>query len=120
MSASNSIQRYQSNARLSRIVVHNGVVYLAGATATDRSGDAGAQTADILAKIDEYLESVGSNKSRLLSVQIWLQDIERDFAPMNAAWEAWVAVDAVPTRATCEAKLAASDIRVEIIATAAL
>jgi enamine deaminase RidA (YjgF/YER057c/UK114 family) len=39
---------------------------------------------------------------------------------MNAAWEAWIPHDAVPTRATCEAKLAAPDIRVEIIVTAAL
>jgi enamine deaminase RidA (YjgF/YER057c/UK114 family) len=115
-----TIQRFQSNARLSRIVVHNGVVYLAGTTASDRSGDAEAQTRDILNKLDEYLATVGSSKTRLLSAQIWLQDIDRDFAGMNAAWEAWIPHDAVPTRATCEAKLAAPDIRVEIIVTAAL
>ena len=114
------IQRYDSNARLSRIVVHNSVVYVAGVTATDRSGDAQAQTADILAKIDGYLASVGTNKSRLLSVQIWLQNIERDFTGLNAAWAAWIPADAMPTRATCEAKLAAPDLRVEIIVTAAL
>lgn len=115
-----AIHRYQSNARLSRIVVHNDVVHLAGTTAGDRTGDAEAQTRDILAKIDEYLASVGSSKSRLLTAQVWLQDIDRDFAGMNAAWEAWVDREAVPTRATCEARLAASDIRVEIIVTAAL
>ncbi|MGJ7562961.1 RidA family protein [Variovorax sp. GB1R11] len=114
------IQRHDSNARLSRIVVHNSVVYVAGVTANDRSGDAQAQTADILAKIDGYLASVGTNKSRLLSVQIWLQDIDRDFAGLNAAWAAWIPSDAMPTRATCEARLAAPDLRVEIIVTAAL
>ncbi|KLN55999.1 RidA family protein [Variovorax paradoxus] len=114
------IQRYDSNARLSRIVVHNSVAYLAGVTANDRSGDAQAQAADILAKIDGYLASVGTNKSRLLSVQIWLQDIDRDFVDLNAAWAAWIPADAMPTRATCEARLAAPDLRVEIIATAAL
>ena len=36
-----------------------------------------------------------------------LNDIDRDFAVLNAAWEAWVPADAVPARATCEAKLAA-------------
>lgn len=116
----NDIQRHDSNARLSRIVVHNSVVYVAGVTATDRSGDAQTQTADILAKIDGYLGSVGTNKSRLLSVQIWLQDIDRDFAGLNAAWAAWIPTDAMPTRATCQAKLAAPDLRVEIIVTAAL
>jgi enamine deaminase RidA (YjgF/YER057c/UK114 family) len=53
-------------------------------------------------------------------VQIWVADMERDFAPMNAAWEAWVPRDATPARATCQAALAAPDIRVEIIVTAAL
>ena len=114
------IQRYESNARLSRIVVHNSVVYVAGVTANDRSGDAQAQAADILAKIDGYLATVGTNKSRLLTVQIWLQDIDRDFAGLNAAWAAWAPVDAMPTRATCEARLAAPDLRVEIIVMAAL
>jgi enamine deaminase RidA (YjgF/YER057c/UK114 family) len=114
------IQRYESNARLSRVVVHNQVVYVAGVTATDRNGDAQAQTADILAKIDGYLASVGTYKRRLLSVQIWVQDIERDFAGLNAAWAAWVPADAMPTRATCQAQLAAPDLRVEIIVTAAL
>ena len=114
------IQRHDSNARLSRVVVHNGIVYVSGVTADDRSGDAQAQAADVLAKIDGYLASVGASKSRLLSVQIWLQDIERDFAGLNAAWAAWIPSDAMPTRATCEAKLAAPDIRVEIIVTAAL
>lgn len=114
-----NIQRYQSNQRLSRVVVHNGTVYLAGVTASDRSGDIGAQTADVLAKIDDYLASVGSNRSRLLSVQIWLRDIARDFAGMNEAWGAWVPQDAVPARATCEAKLASPELLVEIIVTAA-
>jgi enamine deaminase RidA (YjgF/YER057c/UK114 family) len=114
------IQRFQSNARLSRVVVHNSVVYVAGVTATDCSGDAKAQASEVLSKIDGYLESVGTDKSRLLTAQIWLQDIQRDFAGLNAAWEKWVAPGAIPTRATCEAKLASPDIRVEIIVTAAL
>jgi enamine deaminase RidA (YjgF/YER057c/UK114 family) len=114
------IQRYQSNARLSRLVVHNSIVYVAGVTATDCSGDAQAQTADILAKVDGYLASVGTNKSRLLSAQIWLQDIQRDFAGLNAAWEKWIPPGAAPARATCEARLALPEFRVEIVVTAAL
>jgi enamine deaminase RidA (YjgF/YER057c/UK114 family) len=115
-----TIRRFQSNARLSRIVVYQGVAYVAGTTAADRSGDVLAQTRDVLGQIDGYLASVGTDKSRLLSVQIWLKDIDRDFAGMNAAWAEWIPADAVPTRATCEAKLAAADILVEIIVTAAV
>lgn len=65
---SNDIQRIDSNERLSRIVVHGGVVYVAGVTAGDISGDIGAQTRDVLAKIDGYLQQAGTSKSRLLTV----------------------------------------------------
>lgn len=114
------IQRYESTPRLSRVVVHNGVVYLAGITSAVRDGDITVQTQSVLDTIDARLASVGSNKEKILSAQIWLKEIDRDFAGLNAAWEAWVPADAVPTRATCEAKLAAPELLVEIIVTAAL
>lgn len=114
------IQRFQSTRRLSRVVVHGNTVYVAGVTASNTEGDIGAQTADVLAKIDQYLASVGSSRARLLQVQIWLKDIERDFAGMNAVWESWIPEDSVPTRATCEAKLASPKLLVEIIVTAAV
>lgn len=113
------IQRFQSTRRLSRLVVHNNTVYVAGVTSSKADGDIGVQTADVLEKIDGYLASVGSGRDKLLSVQIWLKDIERDFAGMNAVWESWVPEGAVPTRATCEARLASPALLVEIIVTAA-
>jgi enamine deaminase RidA (YjgF/YER057c/UK114 family) len=115
-----SIQRFQSTRRLSRVVVHNGTVYLAGVVARDTAGDIGVQTADVLAQIDQYLASVGSARDKLLSAQVWLKDIEADFAGMNAAWESWIPEQAAPARATCEARLATPALRVEIIVTAAL
>ena len=117
---SNDIQRIDSNERLSRIVVHGGVVYVAGVTAGDISGDIEAQTRDVLAKIDGYLQQAGTNKSRLLTVQIWLKDIDKDFNGMNKVWGEWADKAAMPTRATCEAKLARSELLVEIIVSAAL
>lgn len=114
------IQRYESTPRLSRAVVHNGVVHLAGITSSVRDGDITVQTKSVLDTIDARLASVGSSKEKILSAQIWLKDIDRDFAGLNAVWEAWVPADAAPTRATCEAKLAAPELRVEIIVTAAL
>jgi enamine deaminase RidA (YjgF/YER057c/UK114 family) len=114
------ITRYQTAARLSRIVVHNQTVYLAGLTATTRAGNAEAQTMEILAKVDQLLASVGTDKTRIVSAQIWVADMERDFAQLNTVWEAWMPSGAAPARATCQATLAAPDIRVEIIVTAAL
>ncbi|RMX03512.1 RidA family protein [Corticibacter populi] len=117
---SNDIQRIDSNERLSRIVIHNGTVYVAGVTASDIHADIEGQTRDVLGKIDGYLAQAGTSKSRLLTVQIWLKDIERDFAGMNKAWGEWADRSAMPTRATCEARLARPELLVEVIVTAAL
>ena len=115
-----AIQRFQSTRRLSRVVVHNYTVYLAGVVARNTEGDIRAQTTDVLAQIDQHLASVGSSRDKLLSAQIWLMDIEGDFAGMNAVWESWVPEHAVPARATCQARLAMPAMRVEVIVTAAL
>lgn len=114
----NDIVRKDTNERLSRIVIHGDTVYVAGVTSNAEGGIA-AQTRDVLSKIDGYLARANTDKSRLLSVQIWLKDIERDFAGMNAVWAEWALPSAMPTRATCEAKLAAPELLVEIIVTAA-
>lgn len=115
-----NITRYQTNARMSRLVVHAGVAYLAGVVATDRSGDIKTQTTLVLSQIDELLASVGSDRNRLLSAQIWLKDIAADFQGMNEVWDAWIAQGHAPARATCQALLATPDIRVEVIVTAAV
>ncbi len=114
----NDIVRRETNERLSRIVIHGDTVYIAGVTSTAEGGIQ-AQTRDVLAKIDGYLKQANTDKSRLLSVQIWLKDIARDFAGMNAVWAEWALPRAMPTRATCAPTLAAPDMLVEIIVTAA-
>lgn len=113
------IQCYETNNRLSRVVVHKGIAYLAGVTSAIRDGDITTQTKSVLEIIDKRLSSVGSNKGRILSAQIWLRDIDRDFAAMNAVWDAWVP-DEPPARATGEVKLAAPSLLIEVIVTAAL
>ncbi len=114
------IIRHETNARLSRMVIHNQTVYVAGLTATATDGDAKAQTEQILAKLDQHLASVGTDKTRLLSAQVWIADMQRDVAGMNAAWTAWMPEGLAPTRATCQATLGTPQTRVEIIVTAAL
>ena len=114
-----SIQRHNVGKRLSEIVVHNGTAYLAGEVPDDTSKDVTGQTREVLAKIDRLLAQVGSDKTKLLSAQIFLADMA-DFAGMNVAWEAWVAPGQSPARATIEAKLANPAYRVEIMCIAAL
>ena len=72
-----------------------------------------------MAKIEKFLAETGTDKSRLLTAQIWLKDIKNDFAGMNEIWDAWTAPDAAPTRATAQCEMAAPDVLVEIIVTAA-
>ncbi len=103
---------------MSQAVVSNGMVFLAGQVAGDTSQDVGGQTRQVLAAIDRLLGEAGSDKSRLLSAQIFLADMA-DFAAMNKVWEAWVVPSQTPARATVQAAMAAPDYRVEIVVTAA-
>jgi enamine deaminase RidA (YjgF/YER057c/UK114 family) len=112
------IQRFDNGPRFCRVLSHNGTVYVAGIVADDLSGDTTQQTAEILKKIDGYLTLAGTDKSKLLSAQIWLRDIA-DFERMNAAWDLWIDRSAMPVRATVEARLAGDGYRVEIMVTAA-
>ncbi|MFC5386179.1 RidA family protein [Aquamicrobium segne] len=116
-----TIERFEPNGkRLSHVLVHNGIVYMTGQVPVDRSQDIAGQTQQLLERIDHLLAVAGSDKSKILFAQIWLKDIQRDFAAMNAAWEAWIPQDSLPARATVEANLAAEEILIEIALQAAL
>ncbi|MCY0389365.1 MAG: RidA family protein [Janthinobacterium lividum] len=112
------IIRIDSNQRMSRVVKAAGLVFVGGQTAGDRTLDVKGQTEQVLAKIDGFLAQAGIDKTRLVSAQIWLADIARDFAGMNEVWDAWVAPGCAPTRATVQSALAAPDLLVEITVTA--
>jgi enamine deaminase RidA (YjgF/YER057c/UK114 family) len=113
------IQRFNVGKRLSEAVVHGNTVYLAGEVPDDATKDITGQTQEVLAKIDKLLKQAGSDKSKLLSAQIFLPDM-KDFAGMNAAWEKWIVPGETPARATIEAKLANPAYKVEIMCIAAL
>jgi len=116
----NDIQRIATDPRRSRAVVYHGIVFVGGQTADDRSQDIRGQTRQTLAKIEKFLAEAGTDKSRLLTAQIWIKDIKNDFAGMNEIWDAWTAPNAAPTRATAQCEMAAPDILVEIVVSAAL
>ncbi len=112
-----TITRIDAGPRMSQAVVHGDTVYLAGQVGAP--GDSvTAQTKAIVAQIEDLLARTGSDKSKLLSATIWLADMA-DFGEMNAVWDAWIAGQDAPARATGEAKLATPDYKVEIIITAA-
>ncbi|MDR7125198.1 RidA family protein [Pseudotabrizicola sp. 4114] len=112
------IKRIGTGARMSEGVCYNGIIWLAGQVGT--AGEPVAdQTRSCLAEVDRILAEAGTDKTRILSAQIWLADMA-DFAEMNAVWDAWVPQGHTPARATGEAKLAAPGYLVEVIVTAAL
>ncbi|MBM3585603.1 MAG: RidA family protein [Alphaproteobacteria bacterium] len=82
------------------------LVIVGGTTAwdVDPGGGVEAQARAILGKFDRFLAAAGSDKSRVLFVQVYLADIET-WDEMNRAWLAWVAPGAVPARVSVQAKL---------------
>jgi enamine deaminase RidA (YjgF/YER057c/UK114 family) len=112
------IKRIEAGPRMSQAVIHNSTVYLAGQVGAP-GASVTVQTQAILAEVDRLLGLAGTDKTRLLTAQIWLADI-KTFAEMNAVWDGWVAPGNPPARWTGEAKLATPDYKVEIIVTAAV
>lgn len=113
-----SVKRINAGPRMSSAVVHGDTVYLAGLTADDRTLDVKGQTKQILDKVDKFLAEAGSDKSKVLSANIWLTDI-KTWSQMNEVWDAWVSPGNAPARATVEAALAAPGLSVEIMIQAA-
>ncbi len=112
------IKRLETGPRMSQAVIANGIVWLAG-----QVGEPGASVADqtrvVLEQVDRLLAQAGTDKTKIVSAQIWLADMA-DFAEMNAVWDQWVPQGHSPARATGEAKLATPDYKVEAIITAVL
>lgn len=114
-----SIQRIAVGPRMSKAVVHGDTVYLAGQVADKAGGKSVAeQTQEILGIIDGLLAEAGTDKTKLLMVNIWLSDMST-FAEMNGVWDKWVVAGQTPGRATVEAKLAGPQFTVEIAVIAA-
>ena len=116
-----SIKRLHAGPRMSQAVIHGGVAYLAGQVAGNaKGGSVTAQTQDILAAIDSLLKEAGTDKSKLLTAQIWLTNMAT-FGEMNAVWDGWVIAGNPPARATVQSPaLAAPGYDVEIMVTAAI
>jgi enamine deaminase RidA (YjgF/YER057c/UK114 family) len=114
-----TIKRIHSGKRISRVVIHGDIVYLAGIIALGRRGaSVEDQTRDVLSIIDRLLAEAGTDKTKLLSANIWLADI-RSAEKMNQVWEEWIPADCAPARATVESRLPSPDLAVKIAVTAA-
>ncbi|MCI5048934.1 MAG: RidA family protein [Rickettsiales bacterium] len=113
------ITRYQSGPKLSRAVVHNGIIYLCGQVAKDYEADLKEQTRTMLERVDEHLAEAGTDRNRMLSATIYIKDITQ-VAQMNEVWGEWLGDGPRPARTCVQAEMAKPNILVEITVTAAL
>ena len=112
-----SIQRIQPSKRFSEVVIHNNTAYFAGQVPEKTvKQNAYEQTKEVLSLIDKLLAEIGSEKSKILTTQIFLADMA-DFAAFNAVYEKYftskparscVAVKDLPKGVLCEVETIAS------------
>ena len=114
-----TVQRLHVSNRFSEVAIAGNLVHLAGQLASDFDLDIKGQTQQTFDMIDQFLADAGTDKSHILSVTIYLKNIEQDYAAFNDVWDAWVAdIDALP-RTCVEAKLYDPRVLVELTVIAA-
>ena len=102
---------------MSQAVSANGFVFLAGQVPDDYSSPLSEQVSQTLAKIEHLLSEAGSNKQKLVCVNIYLAHIT-DFDAMNKVYDNWIDAQHPPARVCTEARMADPSIRVEMTAVA--
>ena len=112
------IERLETGQRMSRIVKHNGTIYLCGQVCKDATQGIQEQTSSMLEKVDELLEQAGSDKEHILSATIYIKDMKY-FGEMNGVWENWLPEGHAPARACVQASMARQALLVEISVVAA-
>lgn len=113
-----SISRLHKTSRFCEVAISADLIHLAGQLADDTSKDITSQTQQTLDNIDRFLADAGANKRDILSVTIYLKDIDTDYQAMNSVWDAWIDPKHPPARTCLEAKLYAPEVLVEMTAVA--
>ena len=115
---SSEIVRVGQLSMLSRVVKYAGVVYVTGLTATDKTAGIEGQTEQLLARLEELLATAGTDKTRLLSANIFLSNLN-DKDGFNTVWTAWLTPEQMPTRAVIGSSDLGEGTLIEIVVTAA-
>jgi enamine deaminase RidA (YjgF/YER057c/UK114 family) len=100
----------------SSVVIHNGIVYLAGQVGEGSSFSEQCKSA--LSRADELLASAGSDREHILQATVYLANVE-DFAAMNSIWLDWISPGKPPARVTVVAKFVKPEYKVELVLIAA-
>jgi enamine deaminase RidA (YjgF/YER057c/UK114 family) len=113
------IERHITNSRLSRVVVHRGVAYIAGTTPDTATASPRQQTQEVLGKIEDFLKQAQTDKSKLLAATVWVKDLNT-LGEINEVWDNWIPQGCAPARACVEGTPARADFALEIAVTAAV
>lgn len=114
-----TIIRKRTDAKASRIVIHNDTVYLCGQVPEDVNADFVAQTKAVLARVEEHLIEAGSDTTKMLSALIHVKD-NKDVKVFNELWNAWVPEGFAPARTCVQSTMARDEVLVEVTVIAAL
>ncbi|MCP5365972.1 MAG: RidA family protein [Hyphomicrobiales bacterium] len=114
-----TITRIDPNPQFAQATVHGGFVFIAGQIADDWDKDIVGQSEEIFAKIDAILAAATSDKSRLLSLTVFIKDFA-DYAAYKAAYVGWLDAETMPARATVAAEMLDPKILIEIQGVAAV
>jgi enamine deaminase RidA (YjgF/YER057c/UK114 family) len=112
------IVRLGVTRRWSDAVVHRGTAYFVE-VAEDLSADTRHQVLQIFSQVEQRLSLLGSDLTKLLQVIIFLPN-PADFADFNELWDSWLPLGHAPSRACLHTALAAPELRVEFVITAAV
>ena len=83
----------------------------------DPTASAADQARQIFQSIEERLASIGSDKSQIAHITIWLSHLHF-FEEVTAVWNEWVDPEHPPVRACAQVALANKDLKVEMIVVA--
>jgi len=115
------LNRIDTKPTYSEAVVYNNTVYLSGQVPWSTVDlDFRRQVEEVFQLVDTQLAKVGSNKSKIISMQIFLVDPE-DYAVMNNVFLEWMPLRQSPARNTiCGVKFPNSKWKIEVVVVAGL
>lgn len=109
----------RSAVRSSSIAVVNNTAHMTVIPPLPIAADSSAadQARAIFAEIERRLASIGSDKSRIAHITIWLSHLLH-FQEVTEVWNEWVDPEHPPVRACAQVDLANKNLKVEMIVVA--
>jgi enamine deaminase RidA (YjgF/YER057c/UK114 family) len=114
------INRIGVKPTYSESVTYNGTVYLSGQVPWATAGKPiSSQAKEVFELIDMQLAAAGTDKTRILSLQIFLTN-PGDYADMNKVFTEWIPSGTAPARNTiCGVKFPTAGWSIEVVVVAA-